>query len=203
MKKEKTKKEASKELPFFISYFITDPVEFGSESKQFEKSLRNTLIQHKINIICFRDKISINKKELAKICLRLAREFKISKVLINSDIELYNELDFDGIHLNSSQFNKIEELKNKKIFIVISCHTESEIQKAKNLQADAVTYSPIFFKEQKGVPIGLENLKEMVKRYQDETFDIIALGGIISIQNIKQIKNVRAKGFASIRYFKI
>ena len=135
--------------------------------------------------------------------MELAREFKISKVLINSDIQLYNELNFDGIHLNSLQFNKIEALKNKKIFIIISCHTESEIQAAKNLQVNAITYSPIFFKEKKAEPKGLENLNKMVKKYQEIFFHIIALGGIITINQVQQIKNSNAKGFASIRYFKI
>ena len=76
---QKTKKEACKKPPFFISYFITDPLEYGSTVTTFEQSLRSTLSQHHIDIICFRDKTSPNKKELAKVCLDISREFNIKK----------------------------------------------------------------------------------------------------------------------------
>ena len=109
MKQEKIKKEAFKKPPFFMSYFITDPIEYGSSAIEFEKSLRLTLEHNDIDMICFRDKTSPNKKELAKLCLDISREFNIKKVLINSDILLCQELGFDGIHLNSLQFETLEK----------------------------------------------------------------------------------------------
>ncbi|MGB3751548.1 MAG: hypothetical protein WA945_08265 [Arcobacteraceae bacterium] len=39
--------------------------------------------------------------------------------------------------------------------------------------------------------------------YQDENFKIIALGGIISFENVEEVQRTKAKGFASIRYFKV
>ena len=107
---QNTKKEAFKKPPFFISYFITDPIEFGSNPIDFEKSLRKTLTTHDIDIICFRDKSSPNKKDLAKVCLDVSREFNIKKVLINSDITLCKQLGFDGIHLNSLQFETLAKI---------------------------------------------------------------------------------------------
>ena len=186
-----------------MSYFITDPKEFGNHPIEFENSLTVTLSTHDIDMICFRDKISPNTRELAKVCLKVSKKFNIKKILINSDIELCNELGFDGIHLNSLQFNLLEELTDSSLFTMISCHTESEVIKAKTLKANAITYSPIFFKEDKGKPKGIENLKEMVVKHQSETFDIFALGGIISKQHIKKIMATDARGFASIRYFKV
>lgn len=197
------KKEAYFKPPFFISYFITDPEEFGNTPQLFEKSLRNTLTHHCIDMICFRDKTSSNKKELAKICLDVSREYNVSKILINSDIELCYELGFDGIHFNSQQFTNLKSLQSSKLFTIISCHNEKEIIQAKKFQSNAVTYSPIFYKEKKGEPIGLDNLSYMVDKYQDNSFKIIALGGIITSTHVEKIIRTNANGFASIRYFKI
>ena len=107
------------------------------------------LLFHNIDIICFRDKTSPNKIDLAKVCLDVSREFNIKKVLINSDILLCEQLGFDGIHLNSLQFETLEKFNENSFFTIISCHTEEEVQKAKELQVNAITYSPIFFKELK------------------------------------------------------
>jgi thiamine-phosphate pyrophosphorylase len=203
MKQEKIKKEAFKKPPFFMSYFITDPIEFGNTTIEFEKSLRNTLNHHNIDIVCFRDKTSLNKKQLAKICLTICREYNIKKVLINSDIELCKELGFDGIHLNSEQFNRLDEFMNSKLFRIISCHTEEEVSIAQKFKANAVTYSPIFYKEKKGTPKGIQNLQNIVTKYQTLDFSIFALGGIITNQHVKEIITTKAKGFASIRYFKV
>jgi len=203
MSLKKIKKEAFNKPPFFMSYFITDPIEYGNDVKEFEKSLRNTLTTHNIDIICFRDKESSNKKQLAKVCLDVSREFNIKKILINSDILLCKELGFDGIHLNSLQFETLEKFSENSFFTIISCHTEKEVEKAKKLQANAITYSPIFFKELKGEPKGIKNLIHIVNKYQDKNFSIFALGGIITDNHIKDVIKTKAKGFASIRYFKV
>ena len=201
--KQQTKKEAFQKPPFFISYFITDPIEYGSDPIEFEKSLRTTLAAHDIDIICFRDKTSPNKKHLAKLCLDVSREFNIKKILINSDISLCKQLGFDGIHLNSLQFETLGNFNENSLFTIISCHTEQEVQKAKELNANAITYSPVFFKELKGQPKGIKNLTHIIDKYQDENFDIFALGGIITKNHVQDIMTTNAKGFASIRYFKV
>ena len=201
MSLEKTKKEAFKKPPFFISYFITDPIEYGATPLEFERSLRKTLSNHHIDIICFRDKQSTNKKELAKLCIDISREFNIKKVLINSDILLCQELGFDGIHLNSLQFETLEKFNENSLFTIISCHTEEEVKKAKELKVNAITYSPIFFKELKGEPKGIENLMYIVNKYQNDTFNIFALGGIVTDEHLQQVIKTQVKGFASIRYF--
>jgi len=200
---QKQKKEALKKPPFFISYLITDPEEFGNTPQSLKSSLTKVLRLYKVDIICFRDKVSSDKENLAKVFLEVCREFSIKKVLINSDIELSQQLGFDGVHLNSQQFDKIKNLQNKNIFIIISCHNEKEIQLAKKNGAKMITYSPVFFKKNKGEPKGLKNLAKMVSLYQEDDFGIIGLGGIITVQNRDEIQRTQAKGFASIRYFTV
>lgn len=203
MKKQTIQKEAYDQSPFFISYLITDPIVFGNTSVKLKESLTQVFQKHTVDMICFRDKTSLNKEELARACLEISRQFKIKRILINTDIELYHSLGFDGIHLNSEQFGEIENLKKSNIFTIISCHNENEVKIAKEKNSDMITYSPIFFKELKGKPKGLDNLKYIVEKYQTQDFSIIALGGIISFLNIKGVVKTNANGFASIGYFKV
>ena len=188
-----TKWEALFKPPFFISYFISEPKEF--------KNIDDIFTKHHINIACFRDKESKNIELLALEFITKAKKNKISRVLINSHINFAIKYNYDGIHLTSQQFDKIKTAKLHNLYTIISCHTKEEVSLAKSYGADAVTYSPIFFKENKGEPKGIQNLKEIVDTYQDENFKIIALGGIIDNEHIKQIETTNAYGFASIRYF--
>ncbi|MEA3352200.1 MAG: thiamine phosphate synthase [Campylobacterota bacterium] len=187
---------------FFSSYFITDPDEFGSTVRELKETLKNSFSKHNISMVCFRDKKSENIELLAKTTLDISKEFNIAKVLINGNINLAMKLGFDGVHLTSTQFEMIKESKSKKLYTIISCHTKDEVEKAKELGADAVTYSPIFYKENKGEPKGIENLKQAVVEFQDESFKVIALGGIITKEEVALVRSTHVSGFGSIRYFK-
>ena len=186
-------KEASFKLPFFISYFITDTT--------LNNSLDTIFHSNKIDIVCLRDKLTPNIKEVSNIFIEQAREANIPLILINSYIDIAIEQNYDGVHLTSTQFDLIKKAKLNNLFTIISCHNESDIQKAYSLGANGVTYSPIFYKKDKGKPKGIENLKKVVKKFQKDDFIIIALGGIISDKEVKLIRSTDAKGFASIRYF--
>lgn len=196
-----SQKEAYKKPPFFISYLITDPKEYGNTIEIFGKNFTKSLSLHKVDIVCFRDKLTPNTLKLAKSFKTIAKEFNIDKIIINNDIEQAIKLELDGVHLTSQQFDKIHYTKQRNLYTIISCHTEDEIELAKQNGADMVTYSPIFYKENKGDPKGCENLKNIVQKYQDNNFKIIALGGITTKEQITQIKNTHCSGFASIRYF--
>lgn len=201
MSLSKNKKEALSKPPFFISYLITDPLEYGDRIENITNALTKSFQNHKVDIVCFRDKQTKDIKKLAKATIDISKKNDIPKVLINSDIALACELGFDGVHLNSQQFDKIEFSKNKNLYTIISCHSEVEILLAKKYCADAVTISPIFYKEKKNPPLGCDVLKQLVEKYQDDKFKIIALGGIVTDNQIEQIKETHCDGFASIRYF--
>lgn len=203
MKKDTTLERESFGSPFFYSYCITDPDEFGSEPITLSNSINSACQNYHIDIICFRDKISNTKQklQLAKTCLEVSRKNNISKVLCNGDMEIALKLGFDGVHLTSTQFDQIIKAKENNLFTMISCHNEEEVIKAKQMGADAITFSPIFFKENKGQPKGIEELKRIVSLYQTDHFQIFALGGIITQTHINQVKSTNTSGFASIRYF--
>jgi thiamine-phosphate pyrophosphorylase len=146
---------------------------------------------------CFRDKESSNYEELATIFLTTCKKYSIKKIVLNENLELAKEFNC-AIHLTSTQFDKIKEAKEAKLFTIISCHNNEEIEKAILNGADAITYSPIFDTPNKGKAKGIKKLEEINKKYP---IDIIALGGIINDLQVEQIKNCKTYGFASIRYF--
>ena len=182
-----------------MKYLITDPKYYTNDEKKFEEILINVLNKQQIDIACFRDKESSNFKDLAKIFIKICKEKNIKKILLNGDYLLAHKLNASGVHLTSTQFDEIKKAKDLGLYVIISCHTFEDIQKAINNQANAITYSPIFKTPNKGLPKGIEALKEVVDKYPN--INIIALGGIINNEQIKEMSKTKAYGIASIRYF--
>lgn len=180
-------------------YLISDPHFFTNNPEYFEEKLKKVLTNHKIDIACFRDKNSDNFEELAEIFLKICRKFSIKRVLINSDIDLAIKLNFDGVHLNSTQFEEIKRVKEQNLFSIISCHNFDELSKALEFDSKFVTYSPIFESPNKGEPKGIEKLEYAIKKFP--SLNIIALGGIVTKEHINIVETTKAYGFASIRYF--
>ena len=182
-----------------ISYLITDPKYYSNDPTLFKKNLKKILSSKKVNMACFRDKISSNYEELAKLFVNICKEFNIEKILLNENYQLAKKLNAHGVHLTSKQFNDIQKAKDLDLYTVISCHNFTDIENAQKKYINAVTYSPIFQTPNKGEAKGIGELREVIRAYED--LDIIALGGIISKNHIKLISKTKAYGFASIRYF--
>lgn len=182
-----------------IKYLISDLKYYTNDEKKLEEVLINVLNKQQIDITCFRDKESGNFEDLAKIFIKICKEKDIKKILLNSDYLLAHKLNATGVHLTSSQFDKIKEAKELGLYVIISCHNLNDIQIALDNKADAVTFSPIFETPNKGEPKGIIALEEAIYKYPN--INIIALGGIINEEQIMQISKTKAYGFASIRYF--
>lgn len=181
------------------NYLITDPKYYSNDKELFKNNLTKVLKNHKINLACFRDKESSNFKELASIFVETCREFNIDKIILNGNYLLSYELKATGVHLTSTQFDKIKKAKELGLYVIISCHSLNDIQIALDNKADAVSFSPIFETPNKGEPKGIIALEEAINTFKD--INIFALGGIINEKQIKQISETKAYGFASIRYF--
>ena len=178
-----------------ISYAITDPTTLNllhieSDIKRFsDKQASMIVYRDKENEICTYD---------AQKFMDEARKYDFDKILLHGDIALAKKVDADGVHLTSKQFKEIEEAKNEGLFVVISTHSITEAKKAETLGADMVTYSPIFETPGKGEPVGLHMLNELTSTVK---IPVIALGGIITDEQIAACQMSGASGFASIRYF--
>lgn len=156
------------------------------------------VLSKKASILLYRDKNNPNYADYAKKLIEKSKNYQFKKVLLHQDYNLANSLNADGVHLTSSQFNSIPKAKELKLFVIVSTHSLDEVKKAQELNADMVTLSPIFKTPNKGKPLGVEKLKEIVEKTD---IPIIALGGILSKEQINLSIKAKAKGFASIRYF--
>jgi thiamine-phosphate pyrophosphorylase len=175
------------------SYLITDPLLFGDTPRTLKASLTAAVEKHSPDFVCLRDKNAKNYEALAREVMKIDEEFRL---LIHSDVDLAIKLDVFGVHLSSSQFHEIARAKKAGLFVIASTHSYEEALAA--MEADAITYSPIFFSPNKGIPKGLEDLKEITGKINTKIF---ALGGILSSEQIRQVETCGVYGFASIRYF--
>ena len=177
-----------------ISYAITDPsiLSFGRLDDDLKR------ISKKSDMIVYRDKSNPDYEISAGQFLAQAKHYSFEKILLHSTVDLASKLGADGVHLRSNQFDEVVKAKNHNLFVIISCHTVDEAKKAEELNADMITYSPIFATPNKGTPLGLGALKELEGII---SLPIIALGGILTQDQILACKVAGASGFASIRFF--
>lgn len=180
------------------AYALTDPQYYGSDPKILAQNVRVLLERKPCDYLCLRDKSNTNYALLAEAFMATCKEKNFSNMLLHTDVALAVKLGAFGVHLTSTQQHHIADAKAAGLFCVISTHTEAQILKATALGADAVTYSPIFATPGKGTPKGLEDLKEKTARIQTK---IIALGGIVTNEQIAAVAAAGAFAFASIRYF--
>ena len=175
-----------------IAYAITDPTTL--DFNHLEQDLKH--FASKASMIVYRDKNNSNYAHHAKIFVKNAKGFE--KVLLHGDYLLADKLGVSGVHLKSTQFDDIEKAKKLDLFVVISTHTLTEALNAQNLGADMITFSPIFNTPNKGTAIGIDALKDVVASV---VIPVIALGGILTQEQIDACAKVGTKGFASIRYY--
>jgi len=168
-----------------ISYLITSP-------KHKYESFPGA------DFVCFRDKESTDIEDEASSFLAQAKDEGIENIFLNQHYLLAKKLGFDGVRLTSRQFVFIPEAQRRGLKVIISCHTEAEIEEAIRKKVDFITYSPIFETPDKGEPKGIEGLK---KALEEVDIKIFALGGVISQKEIEALKETDVYGFASIRYF--
>ncbi|MEA2098622.1 MAG: thiamine phosphate synthase [Campylobacterota bacterium] len=179
-------------------YLITSREFYTDTPAIFRRILHEQFIQHSPTYALYRDKSNPNYDIQASHFVEVCEQFENIKSFIHRDVELAKKLNAKGVHLTSTQFDKIEDAKKLGLEVIISTHTHEEVLKAQELGVDMVTYSPIFASPRKGEPKGVEDLKELLKICNIKVF---ALGGIVESSQLKQIEDSKAYGFASIRYF--
>lgn len=168
------------------SYLITDP-------KYYSKDLLyKSIKKYNPDFLCFRDKENYSYTKAKEFLEIVKNENKIA--FLNTHYEDAIQLNFDGVHLSSSQIHLVDSIKDK-LLIFVSTHSIEEIQKSQN--ADFITFSPIFYsKNREG--LGIEKLKEISQISKPKVF---ALGGITNENQLNKLKESNVYGFASIRYF--
>ena len=177
-----------------IAYAITDPSTLNFQTLTTDIAR----FASKADMIVYRDKLTPLYGSNALLFLAEARKYTFQKILLHGDYQLAYKLKADGIHLTSTQFEDIEKAKALGLFVVVSTHTLEEMQIVDNSNADMMTFSPIFKTSNKGEPKGIE-LLEKASYYSSKP--LIALGGILTQEQIEMCEACGTEGFASIRYF--
>ncbi len=179
-------------------YLITSREFYTDTPAVFRKILHEQFIEHMPEYALYRDKSNPNYTIQAEHFVEVCNQFMGTKGFIHRDYALARQLHTHGVHLTSTQFDDIKSAKALGLEVIISTHTHEEVLKAKELGADAVTYSPIFTSPGKGEPKGVEDLKTLLKLTD---IPIFALGGVVTQKQIEILETTEIYGFASIRYF--
>lgn len=178
------------------SYLITDSSYYSHDIHHFKATLKETLSSFHVDYALYRDTNFSNYAHFAKSFVNTAKESTLCKSVLHSDYKLASKLGAHGVHIPARNHEAIKRAKDMGLLVIASTHNLEEIALAR--EADFLTYSPIFATPNKGTPKGLENLKEILDTIAKPIF---ALGGIVSEEEVKQVCQAGAYGFASIRYF--
>ncbi|TYO96382.1 thiamine-phosphate diphosphorylase [Geothermobacter ehrlichii] len=151
--------------------------------------------------------VQLREKDLADDeLLRLARALRDATVrhevplLVNSRVDIALACRADGVHLgvHSPGLKQARKRLGPQALIGFSAHSIDEIRLAETIDADFVTFGPIFFtpsKQSYGPPLGLDALKRACAATE---LPVYALGGV-DADSLADIRRTGAAGFACIR----
>jgi len=179
-------------------YLITSTSYHTQDTKKFAQILKAQIEKEKPDFVLFRDKENEEYDVLAEVFVEVCKPYTYLKYFLHSNANLAKELHASGVHLTSTQSQKIKYAKSLGLEVILSTHTVDEVLQAEKEGVDYVTYSPIFESPDKGTPKGVENLQDLLRKTNVKVF---ALGGIVTQKEIETLQNTDVFGFASIRYF--
>lgn len=178
-----------------IAYAVSDP-----STLRFDEELTPQLKRFatRADWLLYRDKGNPRYRDNARRLHETLSRFPTLRFLIHDDISLARELGVGAVHLSGRGAQRLEEAKSSGLFVVASTHSIAEARGLERRGVDAVTLSPIFPSPGKGTPLGIAYLRKAV---QELKVPVIALGGIVTEDQLEQVLRCGAYGFASIRYF--
>jgi 8-oxo-dGTP diphosphatase len=155
-------------------YAISNVAELGREN--FMQRLEQRL-QSGLRLIQVREK-QMSRDELenfATAVISAARRYQ-AKVLLNSDIQLAQELGADGVHLTAKQLVALERRPQVE-WCGASCHDREQLRRAAALEADFAALAPVMpTLSHPGAPgMGWEAFAKLVEGY---SLPVYALGGM-------------------------
>ncbi len=138
-------------------------------------------------------------KPLAIRAKSICKKYR-AKLLLNTELQIFQEIGADGLHLSSQFLHSFSARPvADSILLSVSCHTEADIQQARQLKADILLLSPV--KETRshaGVKgIGWEKFSALTS---NSDAPVYALGGMAE-QDLADAKAAGAQGVAAISSF--
>lgn len=182
-------------MPLKKFYAITDRKQFV---RPFEEQIKR-MLDKGIRMFQLREK-DLPSDELFYLAEKMANLLQgyDAVLLINDRVDIALSVGANGVHLPEKSI-PVEVVKHKFPDLIVgkSCHSLEGALKAQKDGADYITFSPIFYSPNKGNPVGIEKLREVVKKL---SIPVYALGGI-NKDNIKEVLDAGAFGVAGIRLF--
>lgn len=157
-------------------YLITPAV--GEDEAEFIRQLQAALANG-ISLVQYRQKgLSADQFEsLARQVVEVCRNAG-ARILLNSDPELVEQLQADGLQLNASELMSLSSRPLPDQYLVAaSCHDYEEIQRAGELGLDFAVLSPVqkTATHPEAQPLGWEEFENIVSQ---ATLPVYALGGV-------------------------
>ncbi len=177
-------------------YLITPPQ--VADSEQFLENLRHALEQG-VNLLQFRvfGLETIKHRQLAQRSLELCLEYD-ARMLLNHDLQLAQELDAHGVHLNRRQLQSLDHrpLPEEKL-VSASCHSLTELHRAQALGADFAVLSPVLPTQSHPDAdlLGWDGFSELVDQIN---IPVYALGGM-RLDLLQHVWTLGAQGVSGIR----
>jgi thiamine-phosphate pyrophosphorylase len=120
-------------------------------------------------------------------------------LFINDRVDVAQTVDADGVHLGEGSIpaDKARLILGEEKLIGVSCHDTISALTAQELDADFITFGPVFYTPSKaayGDPAGIEKLAEITALLRIPVF---AIGGI-NMSNASRVMAAGAHGAALI-----
>lgn len=188
-------------LPF--TYLITSgeatPTTF-SDQKPRILHLIKTAVDNGISFVQIREKLLTAKQnfELASAAVSITAGSE-TLLMINGRADVAAAARADGVHLPESGL-PVDVVKKAfpQLVIGTSVHSLASATAARSNGADHVIFGNIFATPGKGEPVGTGGLRAVCNAVSP--LPVIAVGGI-GINEIDDVLNAGAAGFAAIRFF--
>jgi thiamine-phosphate pyrophosphorylase len=192
--------------------YITDRRQFTGNAENQKRQLLEKIAECAaagVNYVQLREKDLTARElhELARAAMLRIPEDAITRLLINSRIEVALAAGAHGVHLPAHDLLASDARAifgmagNIHAVIGVSTHSAEEVAYAEAHGADFAVFGPVFEKENRSVNNGLESLKFACQRPKVGTpMPLLALGGI-TVENNHECTQAGAAGVAGIRLF--
>ena len=145
-------------------------------------------------IIQLREK-SWDKNKIKEEAIKLLKICRKNHVLfiVNDYVDIALDIGADGVHLGQSDMliSEARKICGKNLIIGLSTHSIDQAVKADKEDVDYITIGPIFNTRAKDYTVGMEIIKELLKKIKKP---LIAIGGI----NKNNIDGVLSQGANNI-----
>lgn len=196
-----------------LLYYITERHQFPGNSSEQERLLLEKVFECAtagVDYVQLREK-DLSGRELEKLA-RLVRAAipaqSATRLLINSRMDVALASGAHGVHLPTNDLSPSDAraimmragIRNP--IIAASAHRMEEIALAESHGADFAVFAPVFEKDAKVSPDGLDHLRRVCHRPHaaDPPMPVLALGGVTR-ENAEACVAAGAAGIAGIRLF--